>query len=711
MGTAGTTKSNSTAGRARQTGAETGLDTPLQYLKGVGPQRATALGRKGLGTVEDALFFVPLRHEDRTRLTPLRDLRPGETHTCSGEIVGLSPPPPGRWRVPFSIMLRDESGYLTASWFGGAYLSRVLKRGQRLVMHGRVGLYRGAPVLQNPDYEIVEGDEDDRLHTGRLVPVYSTTEGLGQRPLRRLMWQLVEAFASDVADPLPDAVRARRGLAPLPDALRDAHFPETDAARSAARHRLAFDDFLLLQLGLAILRSRTTRAQGIALNPSGALVRRLRAALPYALTAAQERVWDEIRTDMAAPFPMHRLLQGDVGSGKTIVAALGVLTAVEAGYQAAVMAPTEILAEQHFMTFRQLLEPLGIPVTLLTSSLRSRDRGARRASVAAGEIGCVVGTHALVSEGVEFKRLGLAVVDEQHRFGVEQRARLKAKGERPDLLVMTATPIPRTLALTLYGDLDVSVLDELPPGRRPVKTVARTPAKRREIFAFLRKEIAEGRQVYVVYPLVEESEVLDLKAATDMARQLQDTVFPDLVVGLLHGRLGFPDKDAIMRRFKEGAIHVLVSTTVIEVGIDVPNASVMLIEHAERFGLSQLHQLRGRVGRGPWKSYCILLTAASLGEEAQRRVDAMVATTDGFKIAETDLEIRGPGEFFGTRQSGLPEFRVADLLRDAPLLEEARHEAQAIIATDPELRAPIHRGLRNVLLARWRGKLALASVG
>jgi ATP-dependent DNA helicase RecG len=711
VGTTGTTRPNSTAGRTRQTTAETGLRTRLQYVKGVGPQRAAALGRKNLETVEDALFFVPLRHEDRTRLTPLRDLQPGTTQTCSGVIMGLSPPPPGRFRVPFSIMLRDESGYLTASWFGGAYLSRVLKRGQRLILHGRVARYRGAPVLQNPDYEIVESDEDDRLHVGRLVPVYSTTDGLPQRPLRRLMWQIVETFASEVADPLPETVRSRHDLAALAPALRDAHFPETDQALARAHHRLAFDDFLLLQLGLAILRSRTTRAQGIALNPKGALVRRLRAALPYALTAAQERVWNEIRADMAAPFPMHRMLQGDVGSGKTVVAALGVLTAVEAGYQAAIMAPTEILAEQHLMTFRQLLEPLGVPVTLLTSSLRGRDREARRASVASGEIGCVVGTHALVQEGVEFRRLGLAVVDEQHRFGVAQRAKLKAKGERPDLLVMTATPIPRTLALTLYGDLEVSVLDELPPGRRPVKTVARTEAKRRDIFAFLSREVADGRQVYVVYPLVEESEAVDLKAATDMARKLQRDVFPDLVVGLLHGRLAFDDKDAIMRRFKDGEIHVLVSTTVIEVGIDVPNASVMLIEHAERFGLSQLHQLRGRVGRGPWKSYCILLTGASLGEDAQRRVDAMVATTDGFKIAEADLELRGPGEFFGTRQSGLPEFRVADLLRDAALLGEARREAQTIIAADPELRDPAHRGLREVLLARWRGKLALASVG
>jgi len=447
------------------------------------------------------------------------------------------------------------------------------------------------------------------------------------------------------------------------------------------------------------------------MSPRGDLVRRIRASLPYSLTAAQERVWEEIRRDMAAPHPMHRLLQGDVGSGKTVVAALAVLTAVEAGYQAAVMAPTEILAEQHFMTFRQLLAPLGVGVSLLTSSLAPRERAARRAALAAGELAVVVGTHALVQEGVAFRRLGLAVVDEQHRFGVAQRARLREKGEHPDLLVMTATPIPRTLALTLYGDLDVSVLDELPPGRRPVATHERTEGKRREIYKFLRDQIAEGRQVYVVYPLVEESEALDLKAATEMARRLAEDVFPDLTVGLLHGRLGFEEKDRIMRRFKAGEIHVLASTTVIEVGIDVPNASVMLVEHAERFGLSQLHQLRGRVGRGPWKSHCILMTGARLGEEARQRIAAMVATGDGFKIAESDLELRGPGEFFGTRQSGLPEFRTADLLRDAAILEEARQEAQAIVAADPELRDPAHRALRAVLLARWRGKLALASAG
>ena len=640
-----------------------------------------------------------------------RSLQPGQVATCSGTIVGLSPPPPGRSRAPLVVMLRDESGYAQASWFHGAYLARVFTRGQRLVLHGRVTRFKGAIVIQQPDYEIVESDDDERLHTGRLVPVYSLTEGLPQRPLRTLMWRIVDTFARDVPEALPEAVRERRRLVALPQALSDCHFPGTEAALATARRRLAFDDFLLLQLGLAILRSRTTRARGVQMSPRGQQVARLRASLPWPLTRAQERVWDEIRRDMAAPHPMHRLLQGDVGSGKTIVAALAVLTAVEAGYQAAVMAPTEILAEQHFMTFRQLLEPLGVPVILLTASLKPRERAARRAGLAAGEAPCVVGTHALVQEGVEFRRLGLAVVDEQHRFGVEQRARLRGKGEHPDLLVMTATPIPRTLALTLYGDLEVSVLDELPPGRRPVVTAARTESKRREIYTFLRDEIARGRQAYVVYPLVEESEALDLKAATDMARRLAEDVFPNLSVGLMHGRLGFEEKDAIMRRFKAGEINILVSTTVIEVGIDVANASVMLVEHAERFGLSQLHQLRGRVGRGPWKSVCILLTSGRLTEEAQQRIAAMVSTNDGFRIAEVDLELRGPGEFFGTRQSGLPEFRTADLLRDAALLEEARREAQAIIAADPELRDPAHRALRASLLARWRGKLALASAG
>jgi ATP-dependent DNA helicase RecG len=693
-------------------GPAPGLATPLQYIKGVGPQRARLLERKGLTTVEDALFFIPIRHEDRTRLTPLRALQVGQTYTCAGTIVGVSPPPPGRRMAPLVITLRDETGMMTATIFGGRnYLGRVLQRGQRVLVHGKVSRYKGNLTIAVSDWEVVDAGDDERLHTGRLVPIYSTTEGLTQRPLRRMMASLVETFAAAVPETLPEAVRVRRHLLPLCDAIRSAHLPAAESDHEAARRRLAFDDFLLLQLGLAILRSRTARARGIAMTPRGALVARLRAALPFTLTAAQERTWTEIRRDMAEPFPMHRLLQGDVGSGKTIVAALAVLTAIESGYQAAVMAPTEILAEQHVMTFRTLLEPLGVRVTLLTSAVKTRERGARKAAIAGGDVECIVGTHALVQEHVDFRRLGLAVVDEQHRFGVRQRATLRGKGEHPDVLVMTATPIPRTLALTLYGDLDVSVIDELPPGRKPIVTKARTESSRRQIYAFLREQVAAGRQIYVVYPLVEESELIDLKAATDMAAELQRDVFADLTVGLLHGRMSSEEKEAVMARFKAGTIHVLVATTVIEVGIDVPNASVMLIEHAERFGLSQLHQLRGRVGRGPWKSYCILLTSGRLGEDAQRRVRAMEETNDGFRIAEVDLQLRGPGEFFGTRQSGLPEFRVADLLRDARMLEDARGEALRIIGADPELRDPAHRGLREALLTRWRGKLDLASVG
>jgi ATP-dependent DNA helicase RecG len=689
-----------------------GPETALGDLSGVGPQRAKTLAKLGLGTIEDALVqHLPLRHEDRSRIIPLGRVSVGEARTCAGTIAGISPPPRGRPRMPLVVMIRDVGGFLNCAWFNQPYLARVFKRGQRLIVHGRVQPYgRGPLQMLVKDYEVVEEGPDEMLHTGRLVPVYPLAEGLTQRPLRRLMKRLVDGWADQLEDPLPERVRAGRALLPLPQAIRGAHFPETQEEQAAAHRRLIFDDFFLLEVGLAIRRHREGRRRGLAMNPPGALVRRLRALLPYTLTAAQERVWDEIRTDMAEPYPMSRLLQGDVGSGKTVVAALAILTVIEAGYQAALMAPTEILAEQHMITLSQLLGPLGVRVVLLTGAVKGKARQEAAAAAESGEAGCAIGTHALVQGGVGFKRLGLAVIDEQHRFGVAHRAALRGKGESPDVLVMTATPIPRTLALTLYGDLDVSILDELPPGRRPVVTVARGESKRREIYDFLRKQIGEGRQVYVVCPLVEESEASDLRAATEMAERLQREVFPDRRVGLIHGRLGFQDKERVMREFKDGAVHVLVSTTVIEVGIDVPNASVMLVEHAERFGLSQLHQLRGRVGRGPWKSYCILL-AGSSSEDAQRRIAAMTGTNDGFRIAEVDLELRGPGDFFGTRQSGLPEFRVADLLRDGAMLEEARHEAFALVHADPQLAASEHRGLRGALLARWRGKLDLAGIG
>ncbi|HXJ84554.1 MAG TPA: ATP-dependent DNA helicase RecG [Candidatus Methylomirabilis sp.] len=688
-----------------------GWATPLQFFSGVGPQRAKLLGRLGLVTVEDAIFFLPARHEDRSHLVPFTKVTPGESLTATGVVAGISPAPPGRPRAPLQVLLRDPSGFLQAIWFNQPYLERVFKRGQRLIVHGRVQPYgRGPLQMHVKDFEIVEACADETLHTGRLVPVYRLTQGLTQRPLRTLIKRLVDDYADRVEEPLPEALRARRQLLPLSTALKAGHFPETEVALAAARRRLVFDDFLLLQLGLAVRRQREGRQRGITMRPPGALSRRLLGSLPYALTRAQDRVWREIHDDMAQPYPMNRLLQGDVGSGKTIVATLAILTAIEAGYQAAFMAPTEILAEQHLMTLRGLLDPLGVRVELLTNAIRAKVRERLLAATADGMLGCVVGTHALVQEGVRFKRLGLCVVDEQHRFGVAQRATLRDKGERPDVLVMTATPIPRTLALTLYGDLDLSVLDELPPGRKPVVTVARPQGKRARIYEFLRGEIAAGRQVYVVCPLVEESEVSDLRAATEMAGRLQREVFPDLRVGLLHGRMTFAEKDRVMGEFKAGSLHILVSTTVIEVGIDVPNASVMLVEHAERFGLSQLHQLRGRVGRGPFKSYCILLAAAA-SADARRRIAAMTGTNDGFKIAEVDLSVRGPGDFFGTRQSGLPEFRVADLVRDGALLEEARQDALALIARDPKLLQPEHRALRAALLARWRGKLDLASVG
>jgi ATP-dependent DNA helicase RecG len=691
-----------------------GLDTPLQFLKGVGPQRATLLAKLGLETVADALLHLPRRHEDRSQLTPLGRLAVGpEPRTCAGTVAGMSPPPRGRPQVPLFVTLRDPTGFLRAVWFGQPYLARIFQRGQRLIVHGKIqppNRGSGALEMRVDDYEIVEDAEDETLHTGRLVPVYPRTAGLQQRPLRALLKRLVDAHAAAVPELLPVGVLARRGLLPLGEALRAGHFPATEAERAAGLRRLVFDDFLILEVGLAIRRNREGRRPGLALNPPGELARRLRAALPFALTGAQERVWKEIRTDMAAPYPMNRLLQGDVGSGKTIVACLAILTAIEAGYQAALMAPTEILAEQHAMTLGRLLVPLGVEVTLLTNATRGKARRERLEALRAGAVACVVGTHALVQKSVGFKRFGLAVVDEQHRFGVVQRAILRGKGESPDVLVMTATPIPRTLALTLYGDLDVSVLDEMPPGRQRIVTGVRDERGRARVYAFLREQMQAGRQVYVVYPLVEESEVLDLRAATDMARRLQSEIFPEFRVGLLHGRMSFAEKDGVMGEFRSGAIQLLVSTTVIEVGIDVPNATVMLVEHAERFGLSQLHQLRGRVGRGSERSYCILMSAGA-SEEARRRLAAMEETGDGFRIAEADLGIRGPGDFFGTRQSGLPAFRVADLLRDAALLEEARQEAFALVAADPDLARPEHRALRAALLARWRGKLDLASVG
>jgi ATP-dependent DNA helicase RecG len=603
-------------------------------------------------------------------------------------------------------------GYFTAVWFGRSYLAQVFKRDQRVVLYGKKALAKDRRVvLEGPDFEIVEEDELASIHMGRVVPVYALTEGLFQRPMRSFLYGVVEGHADRVPEVLPDELRRRRELLPVAAAYRAVHFPERPDDVTAARRRFAFEDFLVLQVGLTLRRERQARERGRPLAPRGALVDRLLGALPFTLTPAQARVWGEIRADLARAVPMNRLLQGDVGSGKTIVAVMALLTAVEAGCQAVLMAPTEILAEQHLRTVRALVEPLGLGVAWLSAGQRARERAVALDALRSGTARIGVGTHALIQDAVELRQLGLAVVDEQHRFGVLQRASLRGKGEHPHVLVMTATPIPRTLALTLYGDLDVSVLDQMPPGRMPIRTELRREPARERIYEFIRGELRAGRQAYVVCPLVEETEASDLKAATEIAERLRTGAFRDFRVGLVHGRLPFDAKDAVMRAFKGGELDVLVATTVIEVGIDVPNASVMLVEHAERFGLAQLHQLRGRVGRGAARSFCILLANEPMSDEARQRLDAMVRTQDGFRLAEVDLAIRGPGEFFGTRQSGLPEFRTASLLTHARLLDAARQDAARLVARDPGLRLPEHRALRQALVARWRERLELAAIG
>jgi ATP-dependent DNA helicase RecG len=657
------------------------------------------------------LNHFPRDYQDRRDFVAFHKLPLGESGVVQGTVFGVAPAPRGS-RAPVQVTFRDQTGYFTALWFGRSYLAQVFKRDQRVVLYGKKTLAKDRRVvLEGPDFEIVEEDELASIHMGRVVPVYALTEGLFQRPMRSLVYRVVEAHAEQIPDMLPDEVRRRRNLLPVAAAYRTVHFPERLGDVDAARRRFAFEDFFVLQVGLTLRRRRQAREHGRPLAPPGALVARLLHNLPFALTPAQQRVWAEIRSDLARSVPMNRLLQGDVGSGKTIVAVMALLTAVEAGSQAVLMAPTEILAEQHLRTVRALVGPLGLAVAWLHAGQRAREREAALDALRTGAAAIGVGTHALIQEAVELRQLGLAVVDEQHRFGVLQRASLRGKGEHPHVLVMTATPIPRTLALTLYGDLDVSVLDELPPGRPPVVTLRRREANREQIYTSLRNELRAGRQAYVVCPLVEETEARDLKAATEMAERLQTGPFRDFRVGLVHGRLSFDAKDAVMRAFKAGEADVLVATTVIEVGIDVPNASVMLVEHAERFGLAQLHQLRGRVGRGAARSYCILLADEPVSDDAQRRLDAMCATHDGFRLAEVDLEIRGPGEFFGTRQSGLPEFRTACLLTHGRLLEEARQDAEGLVGRDPALRLPEHRTLREALLARWRERLELASIG
>jgi ATP-dependent DNA helicase RecG len=682
------------------------------------------LRRLGIETIGDALALLPRRYDDRTNLKPIRSLQVGIQETFEGTILVSGSSRSGRGRRLYEMIVGDATGTIRCLWFQfhETYMRQRYRTGQRVIVTGevRINPYSGQrKEIHHPDLELSEADEREPLHTGRVVPVYPATEGLHQKTLRTVLKRIVDEYAHQVEDCLPPGLRGRLHLMEASQALREVHFPSADADLEAlnrwsseAHRRLVFEEFFLLELGLALRqRDTTVEERRIAYGGTGVLADRLRSQLPFELTMAQERVLAEIVANMRRPHPMNRLLQGDVGSGKTIVALLAMLLAIESGFQAAIMVPTEILAEQHYLTMQRLVEPLGVRVMLLTSAIKGGRRRELLENIAAGDVGLLVGTHALIQEGLEFRALGLAVIDEQHRFGVLQRATLKRKGYSPDVLVMTATPIPRTLAMTVYGDLEVSIIDELPPGRLPIVTKLCYESRRHESYALMRQVLRQGRQVFVVYPLIEESEKTDLRAATAMAEQLQREVLPEFRVGLLHGRLKSDEKEHIMRAFSAGDLQVLVSTTVIEVGVDVPNATLMLVEHAERFGLAQLHQLRGRVGRSLHQAYCLLMADFPMSEEAKQRLQALTEHDDGFMIAERDLEIRGPGEFLGTRQSGLPELRVAHLIRDQHLLAEARREAFALVAADPHLSQPEHEGLRQALMHRWQHKFELMHVG
>jgi len=709
------------------------LSSDVKYLKGVGPARAEILAERGIRSVEDLLYYTPFRYEDRTRLTRVRDLMPGQMATVLVRVLtgGLMRTRRGLYIYDLSVVDAsrpeahgpEDRGMLRCKWFNAVYLERqkVFRQGQRIFFYGKVELDpfgRGNLQMVQPQFEILsesEAADSDSLEVGRVVPIYESLGKLGPRLLRHLVAAALDAVKGEIPDRLPASVLGRNRLVDRATALRQTHFPEKDQSledlvnfRTPPQVRLIFEEFFNVAAGLALKRRRAKAAPGIEFQVTEGSRQAIKKVLPFHPTAAQKRVLKEIVGDMSSPRPMNRLLQGDVGSGKTIVAVQAAIVALENGCQVAFMAPTEILATQHYLYIKNLLAPLPYAVDLLISARRSTEKSDLKRRIAAGEANLVVGTHALIEEDVEFRKLGLVVVDEQHRFGVMQRYRLIRKGITPDVLVMTATPIPRTLALTLYGDLDFSVIDELPPNRTPIETRIVGEEGREQAFEFVRDKVRRGEQAYVVYPVIEESGKLDLRPAVRMYDHLSRTVFPEFRVGLLHGRLPSEEKESVMQRFKQGEIQVLVSTSVVEVGVDVPSATVMVIEHAERFGLSQLHQLRGRIGRGSAKSFCLALAAEPLNETARQRLETLSDTTDGFRIAEIDLKLRGPGEFFGTRQWGIPAFRIANLLRDQEILEWAKREAADFIehpGSRQELEAFV-----DFLRRAWPRRYSLAGV-
>ena len=687
----GETMTNSPQARSTGSGPRLSLADPVTALPGVGDKRAELLHALGLDTVRDLLYHFPRAYQDRRVLTPIADIREGETVTIEAEVVKSRAIRLRRRLAMADVTLRDASGEIRAIWFGQDYLARILKPGSRGFFTGATGAWKGL-ALRNPDYELHTGDEEDRLNSGRIVPVYRLTDGVSQRMLRRLVRTALD-LAEPVCDALSQDLREAHGFPSAEDALRQAHFPDELESGRLAKNRFAYEELLGIQLGVLAARAkRHLECKRHHHVVDGPLLRALRKALPFTLTDGQQQAVADILDDMGSPRPMVRLLQGDVGCGKTLVALHAIAASCDGGYQSALMAPTEILAEQHGIHLREHLAPLGLDVAVLTGS--TENAKAVRERIASGAASVIVGTHALIQDATAFHKLGLVIIDEQHRFGVVQRGALHAKGLDPELLHMTATPIPRTLAITVYGGMDLSVITELPPGRTPVKTRRITPAKIPGLFEYLHRQAAAGFQTYYVCPLVEESAARPLKAVTTHFEELSAGPLNGLRTALIHGRLPACEKDEVMHRFKRGEIDVLFSTTVIEVGIDCPNATTMVIEDAAQFGLTQLHQLRGRVGRGPAQSFCFLLGKPAT-PEGKRRVEILCESSSGFDIAEADLEMRGPGEFQGLRQAGLSDLRVADLVRDVRLLDAARRDAMAILKDDPALTRPDRAGLKQ----------------
>ncbi|MGD0169380.1 MAG: ATP-dependent DNA helicase RecG [Smithella sp.] len=696
------------------------LNLPVQYLKGVGPIMADRFAAKKIATVEDLLFFLPRTYEDRRETKKINRLELEKIQTTMGTVTTSQYRFYGRKKI-LETVISDGTANLTAKWFKGqmSYLLGIFKKGTKVIFTGAVRPDYNGKAMIHPDYEILdEKEEENLLNFKRIVPIYSETEGLHQKYFRKVMNFALENYSRYVSSPIPDNICEKRKLINIHEALLSVHFPGNNesvneflSSRSEAHRRLIYDEFFFFQLGMAVKKSGRVLDKGISFKPRGNFLKKFYSIMPFTLTGAQIRVINEIQEDMSKETAMNRLLQGDVGSGKTIVSMAAMITACENSYQAAIMAPTEILAKQHFETISSWAGQIGLNTVLLTGSMTNALRKEALGQIQNGDAHIIIGTHALIQEDVDFHKLGMVVIDEQHRFGVMQRATLRGKGINADVLVMTATPIPRTLAMTVYGDLDVSVIDEMPPGKKPVRTVVMPESKREKVYQTISAEMAKGHQAFIVYPLVEESETLDLKDATNMSKHLQNDIFPDYRVGLIHGKMNQIQKDEVMREFLENKIQILVSTTVIEVGIDVPRASLMVIEHAERFGLSQLHQLRGRVGRRDIPSSCILLTDFKCSMDARKRLKVMEKTTDGFAIAEEDLAIRGPGDFLGTRQSGLPDFRIASIIRDARILNDAKEDAFALAERDPFLEKPEHLILKEALIEKWRGKLDFARTG